>query len=122
VATLDNVKLLETKIAKAVDFVKQLTEKNNRITEENKQLKERAESLQNQVNELEFLVLGFKEDQQRIEAGILLSLEKLNQVEDSIGKSAPQEVSASQPLLDDGEFPDSRPQENNGSPPPQNGH
>jgi predicted nuclease with TOPRIM domain len=78
-ATFENVKLLESKVIKVLDVVKQLID-------ENKQLKEKLTSYQNQINELEFLVLGFKEDQQHIETSILSALDRLNQFEDSIGK------------------------------------
>jgi FtsZ-binding cell division protein ZapB len=83
-ATLDNVKLLEAKVAKAVEMVKQLVRANAELTEENKQLKKKIDAFQNQVNELEFSILAYKEDQQHIEAGILSALERLNQVEDSL--------------------------------------
>jgi TolA-binding protein len=83
-ATLENVKLLEAKVSKAVDMVRQLTGTSERLTEENKQLKEKIGTLQNQVNELEFAILGYKEDQQNIETGILSALNRLNQVEDSL--------------------------------------
>jgi TolA-binding protein len=88
-ATLENVKLLEAKVAKALEFVKQLTEANNQLAEENKQLKEKLAANQNQINELEFLILGFKEDQQNIETSILSAIDRLNQFEDTIGKSPP---------------------------------
>lgn len=83
-ATLENVKLLEEKIAQAVDKVKILADANMRLSEENKQLKTRADKLQNQVNELEFSVLAFKEDQENIETGISSLLKRLNQIEDSV--------------------------------------
>jgi TolA-binding protein len=94
-ATLENVKLLEAKVAKALEFVRQLTEANNQLVEENKQLREKLTANQNQINELEFLILGFKEDQQNIETSILSAIDRLNQFEDTIGKSpVPSEVSA----------------------------
>ncbi|MDR2447237.1 MAG: cell division protein ZapB [Treponema sp.] len=83
-ATLENVKLLETKVAKAVEVVKQLAAANASLIEENNQLKKKVEAFQNQINELEFSILAYKEDQQNIENGILSALDRLNQVEDSL--------------------------------------
>ncbi|MDR0375080.1 MAG: cell division protein ZapB [Treponema sp.] len=98
-ATLENVKLLEAKVSRAVELVKQLVRTNAALTEENKQLKKKIDSLQNQINELEFAILGYKEDQQHIETGVLSALDRLNQVEDSLEvKTDLERVAASIPL------------------------
>ncbi|MDR3343882.1 MAG: cell division protein ZapB [Treponema sp.] len=78
--TLEHVRVLETKVVKALDFVK-------RITEENTELKAVVESYQKRINELEALIQQFKEDQGRIENGILSALNRLNQFEDAMEKS-----------------------------------
>jgi FtsZ-binding cell division protein ZapB len=78
--TLEQVKLLETKVAKAIDFVKQVTEENNA-------LKGKVDSYEKRIDELEILIRHFKEDQGRIEDGILSALDRLNQFEDAIEKS-----------------------------------
>jgi hypothetical protein len=78
--TLEQVKLLETKVGKAIDYV-------NRVTNENSLLKGKLSSYQKRIDELEVLVQRFKEDQGRIEEGILSALERLNQFEDAIEKS-----------------------------------
>ncbi|MDR2418649.1 MAG: cell division protein ZapB [Treponema sp.] len=78
--TFDHVKLLESKVVKAIDFVK-------RLTEENDQLKDQLDSYQKRVDELEALIQSFKEEQGRIEDGILSALNRLNQFEDAIDKS-----------------------------------
>jgi peptidoglycan hydrolase CwlO-like protein len=78
--SLEQVKLLETKIAKAIDYVE-------RVTGENALLQGKLESYQKRIDELEVLVRQFKEDQGRIEDGILSALDKLNQFEDAISKS-----------------------------------
>jgi predicted nuclease with TOPRIM domain len=75
--TLEQVRLLETKVTKTIEYVK-------KVTEENSRLKEKLDSCQNRVDELELLVQGFKEDQNRIEDGILAALDRLNQFEDAI--------------------------------------
>jgi FtsZ-binding cell division protein ZapB len=81
---LDSVKLLESKIARAIELVNLLTEENSKLSEENKELKRKNGILQDQINELDFLVLGYKEDQQHIEKGIRSAIDKLDGVEDSI--------------------------------------
>jgi chromosome segregation ATPase len=78
--TLDQVKLLESKVAKALDFVGQ-------VSGENTLLKEKVDTYQKRINELELLLQNFREDQGRIEEGILNALDRLNQFEDAIQKS-----------------------------------
>lgn len=78
--TFDQVKLLESKVVNAIDFVKLLTE-------ENDQLKEQVDTYQKRIDELEALIQSFREEQSRIEDGILSALNRLNQFEDTIEKS-----------------------------------
>ncbi|MDR2029172.1 MAG: cell division protein ZapB [Treponema sp.] len=78
--TLEQVRLLETKVAKAIDFV-------NRVTDENTLLEGKLETYRKRIDELEGLVQRFKEEQGRIEEGILSALDRLNQFEDAIGRS-----------------------------------
>jgi chromosome segregation ATPase len=78
-STLEQVKLLETKVAKAIDYV-------NRLTGENAMLREKLAGYQTRIDELEVLVTQFKDDQGRIESGILSALDRLNQFEDAIEK------------------------------------
>jgi chromosome segregation ATPase len=78
--TLEQVKLLESKVAKTIEFV-------NRITDENSLLKGKLETYRQRIDELEGLVQRFKDDQGRIEEGILSALDRLNQFEDAIGRS-----------------------------------
>jgi chromosome segregation ATPase len=78
--SLEQVKLLETKVARAIDYIE-------RVTKENAVLQEKLDSYQKRIDELEVLVQRFKEDQGRIEDGILSALDRLNQFEDAIEKS-----------------------------------
>jgi FtsZ-binding cell division protein ZapB len=89
--SLEQVRLLETKVAKAIEYVK-------RITGENNLLKEKLDTYQQRIDELEVLVQRFKEDQSDIEDGILAALDRLNQFEDAIEKSlaVPAEVPAAE--------------------------
>jgi chromosome segregation ATPase len=75
--SLEQVKLLETKVAKAIDFVKSLSE-------ENAGLRGKLDGYRRRIDELEVLVKAFKEDQSRIEAGIMSALDRLNQFEDAV--------------------------------------
>ncbi|MDR2900673.1 MAG: cell division protein ZapB [Treponema sp.] len=81
--SLEQVKLLETKVAKAIDYV-------NHLTGENAMLKEKLTGYQTRIDELEVLIKRFKEDQGRIEGGILSALDRLNQFEDAIEKGISQ--------------------------------
>jgi chromosome segregation ATPase len=91
--TLEQIKLLETKVAKAIDIV-------TRITGENAYLKGKLETYQKRIDELEVLIQRFKEDQGRIEDGILSALDRLNQfeatIENSIAPIKPEAASAPQ--------------------------
>ncbi|MDR0689134.1 MAG: cell division protein ZapB [Spirochaetaceae bacterium] len=78
--TLEQVKLLETKVVKALDFV-------NQVTGENTLLKKKLDTYQKRIDELEVLIQRFKEDQGRIEEGIISALSRLNQFEDAVEKS-----------------------------------
>jgi nucleoid-associated protein YgaU len=78
--SLEQVKLLETKVARAISYVE-------RVSGENSALQEKLDSYQRRIDELEVLVQRFKEDQGRIEDGILSALDRLNQFEDAIEKS-----------------------------------
>jgi predicted nuclease with TOPRIM domain len=78
--TLEQIKLLETKIARAIDIVV-------RVTGENARLKSKLENYQKRIGELEVLIQRFKEDQSRIEDGILSALNRLNEFETALESS-----------------------------------
>jgi hypothetical protein len=88
--TLEQIKLLESKVAKAIDIV-------SRVTEENTYLKGKLETYQKRITELEVLIERFKEEQAQIEEGVISTLERLTKFEENIEntiKSPPREVSA----------------------------
>ncbi|MDR0731665.1 MAG: cell division protein ZapB [Treponema sp.] len=78
--TLEQVKQLEAKVARAIEYVE-------RISGENSQLQGKLDSYQRRIDELEVLIQKFREDQGRIEEGILSALDRLNKFEDAIEKS-----------------------------------
>jgi len=98
---LEQVKQLEAKIAKAINYVERVTkEKGSMLQQETElktrleayqkretELKAKLESYQNRIDELEVLVARFKEEQGQIEESILSALDRLNQFENDIEKS-----------------------------------
>jgi chromosome segregation ATPase len=98
---LENVKVLETKVDKEIDFAK-------RIIEENVQLKEKVALYQKRIEDLESLIQAFREEQNAIENGILAALNRLNQFEDAVEKKlspaeeAPEQPQAESPPPDSG--------------------
>lgn len=74
---LDQVRLLENRVEKAVGKIQSLGQENTRLRNE-------LSTLQTRVVELESLVNTFKDDQGRIEEGILNALDRLSAFEDSV--------------------------------------
>jgi hypothetical protein len=87
---LEQVKLLESKVIKAIEYV-------NQITEENNLLRGKLETYQKRIDELEVVVKRFKEDQSRIEEGIVSALDRLNQFETAIESSIAPIVTSAPP-------------------------
>jgi chromosome segregation ATPase len=84
---LEQVKLLETKVAKTIDFVEKMSKENSALVRREAELQEKLETYQKRIDELEVLIRGFKEEQGRIEDGILAALDRLSQFEEAIDKS-----------------------------------
>ena len=75
--SLEQVRLLDLRVTKAVEYIKKLTG-------ENTNLRGKIDSYQKRIDDLEKLIRKFKEDQNRIEDGILSALDRLNQFEDAL--------------------------------------
>jgi len=86
--SLEQVKLLESKVTRTIDHV-------IKVTDENKQLKGKLDSYQKRIDELEVLIQQFKHEQSRIEDGILSALDRLNQFEDALEAAISSELSLS---------------------------
>jgi hypothetical protein len=71
--SLEQVKLLESKITRMVNFITRVTEENNRLKKRN--------------DELEEAMVTLREEKTRMEEGINSALGKLNQFEDAIEQS-----------------------------------
>jgi FtsZ-binding cell division protein ZapB len=100
--TIEQVELLESKVSKAIDYVRRLTAENeqlrktsDRLVSENDMLYGKLDGYQKRIAELEVVLQGFKRDQERIEQGIISALERLNHFEDAVGDTtAGDEISA----------------------------
>jgi ABC-type transporter Mla subunit MlaD len=77
--TLEQVRQLETKIGKAIDYV-------SRVSDENARLRGELDGSEKRVVELEDTVQRFREEQGRIEEGILAAMKRLDQFEDLISE------------------------------------
>lgn len=79
---VEQIRLLETKVQKAVSLLSSLQE-------ENTLLKTRLGEYEKRVDDLEYLLEEFKEEQQEIEQGIISALNKLETLE--VAAKQPQE-------------------------------
>ncbi len=90
--SLEQIRLLEAKIARAIDLIRVLKE-------ENATLRRGLDSAQRRMKELEGLVDGFKTDQKEIETVILRTLKNLDELEESAGAARkPDAVRAPAPI------------------------
>ena len=88
--SLEQIKLLESRVSRALDIV-------TRVTEENSFLKGKLETYQKRIDELEVLIARFREDQSRIEEGIISALENLSRFEDAVEGGARREAAPAAP-------------------------
>ncbi|MEM5948552.1 cell division protein ZapB [Spirochaetia bacterium 38H-sp] len=90
--TVEQIRQLEEKVRKMVEFI-------GKLKSENASLKERLSNSIERIENLEELLKKYKESQQEIEEGILSTLDHLNQIEDEI-ISSKEDSSGSAPLHD----------------------
>ena len=84
---LEQVKLLEAKVVKTLDYVEHLLKENAALHRQESEMQAKLDSYQQRIDELEALVVGFKEDQGQIEEGILAALDRLSQFEKAFEKT-----------------------------------
>ena len=84
---LEQVKLLETKVAKAVDYVERVAGENAVLLQKEADMLIKLEANHKRIDELEALIMRFKEEQGQIENGILAALGKLSRLEEEMDKS-----------------------------------
>jgi peptidoglycan hydrolase CwlO-like protein len=80
--TLEQIRLLESKITRAIELIRVLKE-------ENSTLRKGLESAQKRMKELESLVDGFKTDQKEIESVIVRTLQHLDDLEEASSARKP---------------------------------
>ena len=95
--TLEQVQLLETKVSRAIEYVRRLTAENTALAADNNSLQKKLETNQTRIDELEVLVMRFKEDQGRIEDGIIAALDRLSQFEEAFENSLKDKATAKKP-------------------------
>jgi len=92
--SLEQIQLLETKVTKAIEYVQRVNSENTALLSERAGLYRKLEANQKRLDELELLVMRFKEDQGRIEDGIVAALDRLSQFEEAFEKSLKEKTTA----------------------------
>jgi len=87
VVSIEQVQLLENKIANLIEHVRRVNAQNAALASERAGLQAKLDTYQKRIDELEVHVLRFKEDQGRIEDGIIAALDRLSQFEEAFEKS-----------------------------------
>jgi predicted nuclease with TOPRIM domain len=85
--SLEQVQLLETRVARAIEYAQKIAGENASLVSERAGLQAKLDANQRRIDELEVLVMRFKEDQGRIEDGIIAALDRLTQFEEAFEKS-----------------------------------
>ena len=84
---LEQIKLLETKVANAIGYIERLSKENADLHQKEAEQQAKLGNYQKQIDELEVLIMRFKEDQSKVEDAILAALDRFNQFEEAIEKS-----------------------------------
>lgn len=92
--SLEQVQLLEAKVSKAIEYVQQVNAENAALVSERASLQKKLDANQKRIDELEVLVMRFKEDQGRIEDGIIAALDRLSQFEEAFENSLKEKAPA----------------------------
>jgi len=91
--SLEQVQLLEARISKAIEYVQLKDAENAALISEKADLQKKMEANQKRIDELEVLVMRFKEEQGRIEDGIIAALDRLSQFEEALENSLKEDKS-----------------------------
>jgi len=86
-SSLEHIKLLESKVAKAIDFIERISDENAALQQRDKEMQTRLTTFQKRIDELEVIITQFREEHGQIENGILAALDRLNQFEKVMEKS-----------------------------------
>jgi len=90
--SLEQVQLLESRVAKALEYVQKVNDENAALISQREDLQEKLDANQKRIDELEVLVMRFKKDQGRIEDGIVAALDRLSQFEEAFESSLKEKV------------------------------
>jgi len=85
--SLEQVQLLESRVAKALEYVQKVNVENAALVSQKEELQAKLDANQKRIEELEVLVMRFKKDQGRIEDGIVAALDRLSQFEEAFETS-----------------------------------
>jgi len=85
--TLEQLRLLESKIGRAIEFAAKLTEEKARLTRQNDELRETITALKETIETLKEEKSRVEEEKSRVEEGIASALGKLDQFEDAIERT-----------------------------------
>jgi FtsZ-binding cell division protein ZapB len=108
--SLEQVHLLEAKVSKAIEYVQQVNSENADLISERANLQKKLDANQKRIDELEVLVMRFKEDQGRIEDGIIAALDRLSQFEEAFENSLKDKTPAKKPAKVREKEPEDAPQ------------
>jgi chromosome segregation ATPase len=114
--SVEQIRLLETKVQQAVSLL-------SNLQEENRTLRGRLGKYEERIDELEFLIEEFKEEQSEIEQGILSALNQLNELNESSANAKKQDEISEEPKNSESVDPPSKKVENHqeAKPLPENG-
>lgn len=85
--SLDQIKQLESRVSKAIELMQSLKDENDLLKLELHDLKLELHDRQKRIDELENILLVFKNDQAKIEEGIISALNHLSAFEDTVYQS-----------------------------------
>jgi peptidoglycan hydrolase CwlO-like protein len=83
--TLEQVKTLETKVIRLIEYAERVSRENSELQGENSELQGKLDSCQKRNDELEVLIQQLGEDQDRIAEKVHAAIERLNKFEDKVG-------------------------------------
>ena len=85
--SLEQVQLLEARVSKAIEYVQKVNAENAALASERAGLQAKLEDYRKRIEELEVFVMRFKDEQGRIEDGIIAALDRLSQFEEAFESS-----------------------------------
>jgi len=97
--SLEQVQQLEAKISRTIEHCQRITAENAALIAERGGLQAKLEANQKRIDELEVLVMRFKEDHSRIEDGIIAALDRLSQFEEAFESSLKEKAATKKTII-----------------------